>query len=205
MLLRSFALLLLVGYAHAHCHDHDVVKVDFSRSSNPAVAMEWTDAAGNLYTGQWMIPSGATDASGGAFPGGSVRWKNVGVNEGSAFDLVMTVSPRTSYENLLELGYVSPTSATQAATLESGFVCLGVGVETAQCASGASLLPATATCSDGTQTIMRGAEFELRFVHNGTDQLMNNFTNFFVTNFGACRPRAAPASALRHQTMRTTF
>eukprot|EP00966_Prymnesium_polylepis_P299600 6923424-Prymnesium_polylepis.1 len=125
--------------------------------------MEWTDAAGTLYTGQWMIPPGATDATGGAFPGGSVRWKNVGVNEGSTFDLLMSVpqTPGSYSDDELQLGYASPASATQAATLTAGYVCLGLGVETAQCASGAALNSANARCSDGTPTTMRGAEFDL--------------------------------------------
>ena len=55
-----------------------VVSMDLDSATNPAVSMEWTDANGALYTGQTMIPALATDTSGGALPGGSVRWRNVG-------------------------------------------------------------------------------------------------------------------------------
>ena len=48
--------------------------------------MEWTDASGTTCAGA-MIPPLATDTTGGAFPGGSVRWTNVGSEGGKAFDL----------------------------------------------------------------------------------------------------------------------
>ena len=65
--------------------------MDLSPVSNPAVSMEWTDANRVVYTGETSIPPGATDITGGALPGGSVRWRNVGSFEGQAFDLLVTV------------------------------------------------------------------------------------------------------------------
>ena len=65
--------------------------------------MEWTDALGAIHTGSasggvsGMIPYLATDITGGAFPGGSIRWRNLGFNDGLGFDLLVTVSTSPTY------------------------------------------------------------------------------------------------------------
>ena len=78
-------------------------RIDFSSTTNPAVAMEWTDANEQVHTSgpsgavSGLIPYLATDTTGGAFPAGSVRWRNLGVDGGLPFDLVVSVSVEPSY------------------------------------------------------------------------------------------------------------
>ena len=103
--------------------------MDLNAVSNPAVSMEWTDASGVAYTGQTLVPAQATDSTGGALPGGSVRWRNVGFFEGQAFDLLVTVPSLPSlYSESVSVAYTSPLEygIRQALSL-GGFVCLGVG------------------------------------------------------------------------------
>jgi hypothetical protein len=78
------------------CSDRSVVNIDLSSSTNPSIAMEWTDATGTVYTGLSMIPPLSTDTSGGAFPGGSVRFRNIGEVDEQTFDLFITVSETPS-------------------------------------------------------------------------------------------------------------
>jgi hypothetical protein len=160
--------------------------IDFSPSTNPAIAMEWTDAAGTLYSGQTMIPPLATDTTGGAFPGGNVRYRNIGQTQGQPFDLLVTVSETPStYSEYLDVAYWTPMSPTtsQALFTSSGFVCLGFGLRRSYCYSGAELDPATASCADGTPTTMRAAEFDFTFVYAGTHEQIPPFNQMFTTFF----------------------
>ena len=115
--------------------------------------MEWTDASGTVYQGAAtsppnFIPAGATDTTGGALPGGSVRFRNVGSLNGQLFDLLVTVpATQTVYSDSIAMAYVSPqTSAARQALLFGHFACLGFAIQTAVCASGASVGPVTAGC-----------------------------------------------------------
>ncbi|KAL1512356.1 hypothetical protein AB1Y20_005615 [Prymnesium parvum] len=167
------------------CSRDDIVSIDFSSTSNPSVALEWTNAAGQLFTGE-RIPFGATDADSGAFPGGSLRWKNVGYHnvDNEFFDLLVTVSdPPSYYSDTVNVQYWSPRSsaATQALFTSFGFACLGFGVRPSTCASGANVQLATATCSDGSTPIMRAAEFDFRFVQAGTTTAMAPFGTMHTT------------------------
>ena len=75
--------------------------------------MEWTDANDVTYTGNTIIPTQTTDTTGGAFPRGSVRWRNLGTDNGQPFDLLVTVSEAaTFYSELLDIEYVSPIAPT---------------------------------------------------------------------------------------------
>ena len=86
--------------------------MDFDTASNPAASLEWTDANGAVYTGQELIPAEATDTTGGALPGGSVRWRNVGSFEGQPFDLLVTVPSEPSlYSERVSIAYTSPLRA----------------------------------------------------------------------------------------------
>ena len=110
-----------------------------------------------------LIPYLATDTTGGAFPGGSVRWRNLGFDNGLAFDLLVTVSAQpTYYSDTVAIEYWNPQSSftTQAIYTTAGFACLGFGKRISLCESGASLDATTASCSDGTPTILRAAEFD---------------------------------------------
>ena len=147
--------------------------------------MEWTDAFGVTHTGQ-LIPTLTTDTTGAALPSGSIRWKNLGTDGGMLFDLLVTVSsPASAYSDYVDVSYVSPLSSTtsQALFTTSGFACLGVGLQPSYCLSGASLDAASATCKDGTQTTMRGAEFDFRFVRAGTSEPMGAFERMYTTFF----------------------
>ena len=125
--------------------------------------MEWTDANGAVYTGQTLIPAGAVDTTGGALPGGSVRWRNVGSFEAQWFDLLATVPTQpTLYSELITVSYISPVASSVRQALSfGGFACLGLGIAPSTCESGASLKQGTATCTDRTPTTMYGGEFEI--------------------------------------------
>ena len=150
----------------------DDVDFDFSPLTNPAIAMEWTDATGNIYTGQMIIPATMAGSTHGAFPGGSLRWRSLGVDSPGEIDLLVTVSePASEYSEQLEVEYWSPasSSAPQAVFFENGFACLGFGMRPSICESGATLDATTASCSDGTPTITRAAEFDFSFVRSSTN------------------------------------
>ena len=107
--------------------------VDFS---NPTVSLVMLDAEGA--TTNWP------------FPGGSVRWTNVGTQEGQAFDLLVTEQEGSTRT------YTQPGSSTSAAALSGGFACLNVGVAATTCTNSgtydSSWTPAQATteaCSAG--------------------------------------------------------
>ena len=168
------------------------VHIDFSSVTNPAVGMEWLDANGTLYTAtpsgaiSGSIPALATDTTGGAFPGGSVRWTNLGYDDGVAFDMVVTVSQTpTYYADFVDVEYWNPVSSstTQAVYTTGGFACIGFGLRPATCASGAALDATNATCVDGTTTIFRAAEFDFTFVRAGTDTQMPPFGRMYTTFF----------------------
>ena len=171
--------------ASPYCGEDDAL-IDFSPNTNPAVAMEWTDLVGELYQGQTTIPPMATDTNGGAFPGGSVRFRNLGINKAQAFDLLITVSEHPSlYSELIDIEYWSPLFPTtsQALFTSSGFACLGFGLRRSYCDSGSQLDSVTASCADGTPTTMRAAEFDFRFVYAGTTISMPAFMRMYMTVF----------------------
>mgnify|MGYP007078143526 CR=1 FL=1 len=159
--------------------------VDFSRLTNPSVALSWTDASGSSAGGS-MIPT-ITDDWPGALPQGSVRFHHLGSSGGTVFDLLVTVPAKASeYSSLVNVQYSSPSAGvgsrtSQAVLTDSGFACLGVSVRPSYCASGSALEATTATCADGTPTTIHGSEFEMRFVEAGTEKLMDPFRWLSIT------------------------
>ena len=152
--------------------------------------MQWTNALGQLYQGssyggvRGIIPYQTTDTTGGAFPGGSLRWGNLGSDNGVEFDLIATVtSSPAAYADTVAVEYVSPQSsgATQALFTTAGYACLGFGLRPSLCASGSTLDVITARCSDGTPTTTRAAEFDFRFVEAGTTTSMPPFSAMYTT------------------------
>ena len=101
-----------------------------------------------------MIPPMATDTNAenpGAFPGGEVRFRNVGLSEGLPFDLVVTVpDDPLEFPPTFPIEYISPYSptSTQASMTSGGFACLGFGVRPATCPEGSSLDLVSAECTD---------------------------------------------------------
>lgn len=143
--------------------------------------MEWTDARGRIHTGAGaggaQIPHHATDTTGGAFPRGSVRWKNLGHDQnGIPFDLLVTVNhgPPSAdlHLDILDLEYWNPQAQSQAMYTDAGFACLGLGLRPSYCQSGAPLNASTGWCLDGTFPIVRAAEFVFSFVESGTTTLL---------------------------------
>ena len=152
--------------------------------------MQWTDASGQVYSGvasgsvSGLIPYLATDTTGGAFPGGSVRWTNLGYDSGVAFDLLVTVSTQPAYySDTVAIEYWNPQSSytTQAIYTTAGFACLGFGKRVSQCSSGALLDATTARCTDGTPTTLNAAEFDFTFVEAGTTTQMPPFGRAYLT------------------------
>ena len=124
-----------------------------------------------------------SDTSGGAFPRGSLRWKNVGTYESVTFDLLVTIATEpNSYGVYFPIEYVSPVSesASQAVFSQSGFACLGLGVRTSYCPSGATL-SAQGRCPDGTDSVVPSAEFTFEFVEAGSTRPMPPFPSVPVT------------------------
>ena len=218
---RRFVLPLLyfTRDAQAQC-EQSSVSLDFSSITNPAVAMEWADAAGTLCTpaalasrlparchprrvvrrtaehsksvalspadtGQTFIPFQATDTSGAAFPGGSLRWRSLGsTSDGQAVDLLVApTATAAAYGDLVIVEYNSPTSnaASQAVFTTTGYACIGFGVRASVCTSGASLVATTARCADGTEASMRAAEFDFRLVASGTTTALSQVDVVFTT------------------------
>ena len=184
-------LALASSAALGQCDDGlDAVGIDFSSVTNPAVTMEWTDANGQSYTGianggiSGLIPFQATDTTGGAFPGGSVRWAKLGSDNGQAFDLIVSVSAEPSYySDYVAVEYSNPQSTytSQAVYTTAGFACLGFGVRTSFCESGASLDATTANCVDGTPTTLYATEYDFTFVEAGTTTQMAPFSLMYTT------------------------
>ena len=165
----------------------DWENIDFDPATNPTVAMEWKDADGKLYTGQTQIPPESTDTTGGCFPRGELRWRNLGRDRQNEqpFDLVVTVTDQpSSYSDHLLLEYQTPIHArTSQAVFTGGYACLGFGLLPSRCDSGALLDSINAACADGTEPIMRGAEFDMQFVHAGTNEPMPPFSRMYMSFF----------------------
>jgi uncharacterized protein YcbK (DUF882 family) len=123
--------------------------------------MEWTD--------ENTTHTGASSAA-SAFPHGSIRWRNLGSSRGLAFDLLVKVSelPASYYSEYVVVEYRSPKHNSQAEHTSSGFACIGIGLRTSYCMSGAIVDSTTAECIDGTPTTMHGAEFDFTFVQAST-------------------------------------
>ena len=140
---------------------------DFS-TVNPAVSLEYVDGAdGQLHT---TVANGALRGSvpynGGAFPDGSVRWKNLGSDSGLTADLVVSVrSSPTFYSETVSVEYWPISSSSlQAVFTEGGYACITFAVRPAICASGAALDITTARCVDGTATTQRCAHTSVTHV-----------------------------------------
>ena len=149
--------------------------MDLSELTNADVYMDWTNALGAEFTGQKVasigftsIEAAVTDQTTGAFPGGSVRFRNAVTaagNGGQPLDLLVSVSEdAVTYSASTQLvnatgraGYINPTTFRQALLVQGGYACLGVGVGASVCASGASLNPDTGECIDGTVVTVQGA------------------------------------------------
>ena len=175
--------------------------VDFNPSTNPALQMEWRDATGQAFTGTGnpaqiangqggiltlnnYIQPAVTDQNGGPFPNGELRIGKVGTENGEEFDLLITVPQTyTQYGAELPISYVSPSDdrTTQAAVTGGGYVCLGYGVKTAVCPSGATPDRITASCPSGEITIMQGGEYDVKLVRTGTSNLMPAVESLFLT------------------------
>ena len=176
--LRFVALICLCASASSAnqttCGE-PVIEMDLSERTNADVYMDWTNALGAEFTGQKVASIGftsiavaATDQTTGAFPGGSVRFRNAVTaagNGGQPLDLLVSVSAdAVTYSASTQLvnasgraGYINPTAFRQALLVENGYACLGVGVGSSVCASGASLDPDTGECIDGTVVTVQGA------------------------------------------------
>eukprot|EP00966_Prymnesium_polylepis_P247486 5722652-Prymnesium_polylepis.1 len=162
--------------------------------------MEWTNANGVVFkdqldasNGLTAIAAGATDATTGAFPRGSVRFVDAVTgagNSGTKLDLLVTVSPSptsfTSTERINVTGadeYVNPTVFRQALTVTNGFACLGTGVLPSECATGAGLDADTGECTDGSQATMHGVEYDFAFVYPNTTTPQPFFVNPYNMTF----------------------
>ena len=174
----------------APCSDVEAVSIDFASTTNPAVAMQWTDANGQIYNGSpangivGIVPFQTTDTTGGAFPGGSVRWSNLGSDNGVAFDLLVTVPAQPStYANTVSVTYSSPQSSfsSQAILTAQGYACLGFSLSPSTCLTGAAVDQVTASCADGTPTTLSASEFDFTFVRSGTTTQMPTFAKSFLT------------------------
>ena len=174
----------------APCSDVEAVSIDFASTTNPAVAMQWTDANGQVYNGSpangivGIVPFQTTDTTGGAFPGGSVRWSNLGSDNGVAFDLLVTVPAQPStYANTVSVTYSSPQSSfsSQAILTAQGYACLGFSLSPSTCLTGAAVDQVTASCADGTPTTLSASEFDFTFVRSGTTTQMPTFAQSFLT------------------------
>ena len=144
-------LLLCVRRCYAQCNTAPVVAIDFDA---PTVSLEMLDAQGV-----------ATDTP---FPGGSVRFTNVGVANGTSFDLYVVETPGSLYT------YTPPPSTAIAiAARSSGFACLGVGIAASTCSNGGTLpdgfSPSLNPCvGEESSLVTDGAQFTFTFVESGT-------------------------------------
>ena len=153
----------------APCGGPTALPVDLSPLTNPTIRMEWTDAFGQLYTGQTMVPLMSTDTTGGVFPGGQLRFKNAGLSGSGPFDILVTVMAQPDVYEQLDVSYVSPvtTYASQAMLALSGIACLGYGLQKTSCTSGAEV-DALGSCADGSLPRYRAGEFVFELVEAGT-------------------------------------
>ena len=109
------ALLLAVGTVAMNSSTLNSVLIsDFSSGTNDsAIIMEWTDAAGVTHLDHAAIPPQADSSSGGAFPMGFLRYRNLGSGSSSTFDLLVTAkTTATHYSSLMDVEYITPTSST---------------------------------------------------------------------------------------------
>ena len=166
----------------------DVLDADFRTSTNPSLRMEWVDATGATFNGidnaaRILVPNNVgetivpnmvqpqiTDAEGAPFPGGHLRLREAGVEQGVRFDVIITVPPAEETvrpSELLHVEYKPPTSQTvpQATLTDGGLICLGVKFDKAVCEVEGEPSRVNATCppvqnEDGSSyqqgTIMRG-------------------------------------------------
>ena len=91
---------------------HDATGAVFNGIDNPAVVVSPRFPDGVQITN--MVQPGVTDASGGPFPGGFLRLRNVGVDRGEAFDVLVTVpaaGDTTFASDMLPVRYLSPTES----------------------------------------------------------------------------------------------
>jgi hypothetical protein len=113
----------------------DVTRLDFENSTNPLAGFEWMDAFGVVHTAaDNAVPAGVSDTLGGAFPGGSMRFTNVGGAMGVGFDLLVTAlpdSPHLSASNeaglRFDVAYVTPPAPVGQGLLntDGGYACFG--------------------------------------------------------------------------------
>ena len=113
----------------------DVTRLDFENSTNPLAGFEWMDAFGVVHTAaDNAVPAGVSDTLGGAFPGGSMRFTNVGGAMGVGFDLLVTAlpdSPHLSASNeaglRFDVAYVTPPAPVRQGLLntDGGYACFG--------------------------------------------------------------------------------
>lgn len=90
------------------------------------------------------------------FPGGSIRWKNVGSHLGLPLDLLLTLTAGSNYTR---------PSMGEAVTLHEGFTCVRSGVRPSVCSNGGSIAPswspgnASSACWDAPQSeLLTGGE-----------------------------------------------
>ena len=187
--------------------------MDFKTSTNPALSMEWQDATGANFNGvdhaafivnsafpngisvPNMVQTSLTDTTGAPFPGGYLRLRNAGIEQGIAFDVLITVPlPEETLHpsDVLPIQYVSPVSASvsQATLTGGGLICLGLSVDRSSCPLGGEPSAVDATCpavenADGTttqqSTVMRGAQFDVQLVETGTTTPIDVVGNVVVS------------------------
>ena len=150
MFMRRLLVLSLVASARGQCSSADVVQIDFDGAG---VALVTLDAQG--------VPSDTP------FPGGSVRYTNIGVANGTAFDLYIVEAAGSTYT------YTQPPSGIATAARSNGFACLGVGIAASTCSNGGTLpagfSPSLNPCEgEESSLVTGGAEFSFLFVESGT-------------------------------------
>ena len=135
------------------------------------------------------------------FPGGSVRWTNVGTalidDSPQAYDVLVIEQEGSTRP------YTQPGASSSAAALSGGFACLNVGVTNSSCTNGGvydsnwtPAQPLSEACSTGGLQ-SGGAQFTFRFVKTGTTELMPAFD---LIQVWASLP--SPCRALTHATLR---
>ena len=89
------------------------------------------------------------------------------------------------YSEYLFNEYNTPLTATtsQAVFTSGGYACLGFGLRTSFCTTGAALDPVSASCVDETPTVMRGAEFDMTLVAAGTTSAMPPMERIYLAMY----------------------
>ena len=114
------------------------------------------------------------------YEGGAVRFRNVGVYRGQAFDSLVTVKPAENPN--IDISYEDPgIFSTQAVVTSTGMACVLAAILPSTCAHPSiSMDPDTALCAEG-GTTMKGTYFNVAFVRAGTSIPMPPFDMVFAS------------------------